>query len=310
MHYTGTIWRPPYEADSLLLEVTAGCTHHKCKFCTLYADLPFKFRMTPMETIESDLLEVQMLRHSPEAKALAALSGRKPRPITRAFLTGANPFVLQTEKLLAIASLIRRYLPTVENLGCFARITDSKNKTDDDLRRLKDAGFSALTIGVETGDDDALACMRKGYNSTDILRECKRLEQAGISYGFFYLAGICGAGKCGAGALASARIFNQLHPFLIGANMLTVYPDSELYQEIKRGNWQEAGELEKYAELRTLVANLAIPTQFAALGASNAIPLTGTLPSEREKLLATLDEILAEVSEENLARYRKGVRHL
>lgn len=62
MHYTGTIWRPPYEADSLLLEVTAGCTHHKCKFCTLYSDLPFKFRMTPMEDIERDLLEVQTLR--------------------------------------------------------------------------------------------------------------------------------------------------------------------------------------------------------------------------------------------------------
>ena len=58
MHYTGTIWRPPYEADSLLLEVTAGCTHHRCKFCTLYSDLPFKFRMSPMEDIESDLLEV------------------------------------------------------------------------------------------------------------------------------------------------------------------------------------------------------------------------------------------------------------
>ena len=58
MHYTGTIWRPPYEASSLLLEVTAGCTHHKCKFCTLYNDLPFKFRMSPMEDIEADLQEV------------------------------------------------------------------------------------------------------------------------------------------------------------------------------------------------------------------------------------------------------------
>ena len=70
MHFTGTIWRPPYEADSLLLEVTAGCTHHKCKFCTLYGDLPFKFRMTPMEDIENDLLEVQTLRTNPYSKML------------------------------------------------------------------------------------------------------------------------------------------------------------------------------------------------------------------------------------------------
>ena len=75
MHYTGTIWRPPYEADSLLLEVTAGCTHHKCKFCTLYSDLPFKFRMTPIEDIESDLLEVQVLRNNPASIITNKLHG-------------------------------------------------------------------------------------------------------------------------------------------------------------------------------------------------------------------------------------------
>lgn len=90
MHYTGTIWRPPYEADSLLLEVTAGCTHHKYKFCTLYSDLPFKFRMTPMEDIERDLLEVQTLRTNPYSKMLTRLQGKDdPEPIQRVFLTGA-----------------------------------------------------------------------------------------------------------------------------------------------------------------------------------------------------------------------------
>lgn len=79
MHYTGTIWRPPYEADSLLLEVTAGCTHHRCKFCTLYSDLPFKFRMTPMEDIAQDLLEVQTLRTNPVSKMLIRLQ-RKDTP--------------------------------------------------------------------------------------------------------------------------------------------------------------------------------------------------------------------------------------
>ena len=100
MHYTGTIWRPPYEADSLLLEVTAGYTHHKCKFCTLYSDLPFKFRMTPIEDIESDLLEVQVLRNNPASIITNKLQGLpRPKPIQRVFLTGANPFVLQTNSL-------------------------------------------------------------------------------------------------------------------------------------------------------------------------------------------------------------------
>lgn len=311
MHYTGTIWRPPYEADSLLLEVTAGCTHHKCKFCTLYSDLPFKFRMTPMEDIERALLEVQILRTNPYSKMLTRLQGKDdPEPIQRVFLTGANPFVLKTEKLLEIASLIHRYLPSVESIGCFARITDSVNKTDEEFLRLRQAGYNGLTIGVETGDDTALAFMYKGYTSRDILTQCKRLEQADIEYGFFYLTGISGKGRSEAGAKASAEVFNQLHPFLIGPNMLTIYPESDLYQEIQNGNWEEEGELEKYRELRTLVENLNISTYFAAMGASNAFQLRGKLPEEKEKLLATLDRIISEVSEEDLRRYRDNLPHL
>lgn len=311
MHYTGTIWRPPYEADSLLLEVTAGCTHHKCKFCTLYNDLPFKFRMTPMEDIERDLLEVQTLRTNPYSKMLTRLQGKDdPEPIQHVFLTGANPFVLKTEKLLEIASLIHRYLPSVESIGCFARITDSVNKTDEELLRLRQAGYNGLTIGVETGDDSALAFMHKGYTSRNILTQCKRLEQADIEYGFFYLTGISGKGRGEAGAKASAEVFNQLHPFLVGPNMLTIYPESDLYQEIQNGNWEEEGELEKYRELRTLVENLNISTYFAAMGASNAFQLRGKLPEEKENLLATLDRIISEVSEEDLRHYRDNLPHL
>ena len=311
MHYTGTIWRPPYEADLLLLEVTAGCTHHKCKFCTLYSELLFKFRMTPMEDIERDLLEVQILCTNPYSKMLTRLQGEDdPEPIQRVFLTGANPFVLKTEKLLEIAALIHKYLPSVESIGCFARITDSVNKTDEQLLQLRQAGYNGLTIGVETGDDAALAFMRKGYTTSDILTQCKRLEQADIEYGFFYLTSISGKGHGEAGAKASADVFNQLHPFLVGPNMLTIYPESDLYQEIQNGNWEEKGELEKYRELRTLVENLNISTCFAAMGASNAFQLRGKLPEDKEKLLATLDRIISEVSEEDLQRYRRNLRHL
>lgn len=107
MHYTGTIWRPPYEADSLLLEITAGCTHHKCKFCTLYSDLPFPFRMSPIKAIENDLLEVQTLRYNPVSQMSRQLGkSSEPHPIKRAFLTGANPFVLKTERLLQILKIV------------------------------------------------------------------------------------------------------------------------------------------------------------------------------------------------------------
>lgn len=299
MHYTGTIWRPPYEASSLLLEVTAGCTHHKCKFCTLYEELPFKFRMSPLEDIEADLKE---------AHSIFRLWNT--RKVTRTFLTGANPFVLKFDRLMAIADLIHKYFPTNESIGCFARVTDVTLKTDDELIALRKAGYDGLTIGIETGDDEALQFMNKGYLAVDIAKQCKRLDQAGISYSFFYLTSISGAGRGEIGAKLTADICNQIHPKLIGANMLTIYPESELYQEIQRGTWVEESEIEKYQEVKALIENLSIPVTFAAMGASNAFQLYGVLPQEKEQLLATIDKIISEVGEEKLRQYRKHLPHL
>lgn len=299
MHYTGTIWRPPYEASSLLLEVTAGCTHHKCKFCTLYEELPFKFRMSPLEDIEADLKE---------ANSIFRLWNT--RKVTRTFLTGANPFVLKFDRLIAIADLIHKYFPTNESIGCFARVTDVTLKTDDELIALRKTGYDGLTIGIETGDDEALQFMNKGYLAIDIVKQCKRLDQAGISYSFFYLTSISGAGRGEIGAKLTADVCNQIHPKLIGANMLTIYPESELYQEIQRGTWVEESEIEKYQEVKSLIENLSIPVTFAAMGASNAFQLYGVLPREKEQLLATIDKIISEVGEEKLRQYRKHLPHL
>ena len=299
MHYTGTIWRPPYEAASLLLEVTAGCTHHQCKFCTLYADLPFSFRMSPLEDIEADL-----------AEAKEAYRRFAHHNVSRVFLTGANPFVLKFDRLMEIANLIHNYFPKVVTIGSFARVTDITLKSDEELAALYKAGYDGLTIGMETADDQALRFMNKGYLASDIVEQCKRLDQAGIRYSFFYLTGISGAGRGEIGAKATADICNQLHPVRIGANMLTIYPDSALYQEIRQGNWKAESEIEKYQEIRTLVENLKVPTIFAALGASNAFQIQSVLPKEKGKLLAFLDDVIENVGEEKLQRYRRSVHHL
>ena len=298
MHYTGTIWRPPYEAGSLLLEVTAGCTHHKCKFCTLYNDLPFTFRLSPLEDIEADLQE---------AAKRNRMWGWKDR---RVFLTGANPFVLRYTFLMEIAGLVKKYFPSYRSIGSFARITDISMKSDKELIQLKKAGFNGLTIGIETADDKALGFMNKGYSKNDILVQCRRLEQAGISYKFFYLVGISGKNKGTEGAKVTAEICNQLHPELVGANMLTIYKNSLLYQEIRKGNWRPESEMEKYKEMKTLVKNLSIETEFAAMGASNAVQLYGILPKDRMKLLSVLDGIIDNVDEKELEYYRKNLRHL
>ncbi len=311
MHYTGTIWRPPYEAASLLLEATAGCTHHKCKFCTLYNDLPFQFKMSPLKDMESDLQEAQLWNTDPVSMLSARMQGfQRPEPIRRVFLTGANPFVLNYDRLMKISDSIHQYLPSVRTIGCFSRVTDISLKSDEELSFLHRAGYDGLTIGIETGDDKALRFMNKGYTAADIVTQCGRLDRAGIRYSFFYLVGISGAGRGESGAKVTAGVCNQLHPQLIGANMLTLYPDSELYQEILRGNWKESGEIEKYREVRTLIQELEIPTEFAAMGASNAFQFHGSLPEEKETLITKLDAIISSVREEDLREYRRNLPHL
>lgn len=294
MHYTGTIWRPPYEAWSALLQVTAGCTHHKCKFCTLYEDLPFKFRMSPLSEIEEDIEEIYHITPN----------------VTRLFLTGANPFVLETDKLKEIARTAKQYLQKLTSIGCFSRITDISPKSVDDLKSLRALGYNRITIGVETGDDESLNFMNKGYAAADILEQCGKLEEAGIEYDFFYLTGIYGKGKSKEGARKTAALFNQLNPKLIGASMLTVYPSSELYKEIQKGNWEEESETEKYEEMKLLIENLEIPTVFAAMGASNLLHMQGNLPKDKEMLIGEIDRLIESFGEKRLREYRTNLKHL
>lgn len=294
MHYTGTIWRPPYEAYSLLIQVTAGCTHHACKFCTLYEDLPFKFKLSPFSEVEEDL----------------AQANRYYGNVPRVFFTGANPFVLSTDKLKTLAEMVRKYYPKIKSIGCFARITDIIPKSVDELKELHALGYDGLTIGVETGSDEALAFMNKGFQVKDVLEQCRKLEEAGISYNFFYLTGIYGAGGGEKGAIQTAEIFNQLHPQIIESSMLTIYPTSELYQEILKGNWKEENEIEKLIELRTLVDRLSIETRIVTDGASNLIQVRGNLPKDKKRLLEHLDYQISNADESMLREYRVNLKHL
>ena len=294
MHYTGTIWRPPYEASSLLIEVTVGCTHHKCKFCTLYDDLPFKFRMSPLEDIEADLAEAQ----------------EYSKRVKRVFLTGANPFVMKFERLKEIADLIHKYLPNCQTIGCFARITDITLKTDDELKALHELGYDSITIGVETGYGEILEFMNKGYTPEEIITQSHRLDDANIKYNYFYISGLSGAERGKIGALETAKVFNQTHPQIIGSSMLTIYPDSELFSEIQAGNWSEETELEKLEELKTLIENLDIPVYFATLGESNALFVQGQLPKDKAEMITYLEKMCKTQSESELRHYRTHLKHL
>ena len=291
LHFTGTVWRPPHEALSVLLQVTVGCTHHACKFCGLYGDL--RFRVSPMAEIDADLQIIA--RWQPQAR--------------RVFLVGAT-FVLSYERLVQLADRIRDRLPKVQTIGMFARVDDIARKTDAELRELRARGFTGLSIGTETGDDPTLLRMNKGTTAAEILFQSRRLDDAGIEYYFTYMTGLAGAGNGERAARATAELFNRTHPFLIGVVSLTVFPDTVLGREVQAGLFREAGELERLDELRTLLERLEIPVTIDAHTVSNAVPLFGRLPEDRTRLLRELDMAQAVSDERDLAAYRRSIEHL
>lgn len=292
LHFTGTVWRPPHEAYSVLLQATTGCTHHACKFCGLYGGL--RFRVSPMEEIEADLRIIA--RWQPRAR--------------RIFLVGANPFALGFGRLVRLADRIRDRLPKVQSIGMFARVDDIARKTDAQLRELRAYGFTGLSIGTETGDDPTLLRMNKGTTAAEIIAQSRRLDEAGIEYYFTYMSGLAGAGNGQRAARVTADVFNRTHPYLIGLVSLTVFPDTVLAREVQTGEFREAGELERLDEVRTLLERLEIATTIAGQTVSNPVPLFGRLPEDRARLLRELDDARTTLHETALAKYRRNIGHL
>lgn len=217
--------------------------------------------------------------------------------------------MLKADRLLEIARLVKQYFPAIQTVGCFARVTDISLKTDGELDRLRAAGYDGLTVGVETGDGPSLAFMDKGYTPEDILAQCQRLDRAGIGYNFSTSPASPGRGRgsgaqkparrCSTGSTPAHRLLHAHHLPRFGA-----VPGNP------GGNWAEAGEIEKFQELKALVSYLDIPVTFAALGASNAYQFQGRLPEDREALLSALDRIIRRESEDRLRSYRTALPHL
>lgn len=211
MHFSGRTWRPHYEADSCIIELTAGCAYGKCSFCNLYENEPF--RMASLGQFEEDLQEIK--DYQPHARRL--------------FLTGANPFALSYERLKPYVLTVRDYLIKCQSIAMFASIRDIQNKEVWQLRKLRAMGVNGLSIGTESGDDDTLALAGKGYTADDILKQCRKLDEAGIEYYFVYMTGLAGKGGGTRNAVNSARLFSRLNPYFISVDALTLFPNTKLY---------------------------------------------------------------------------------
>lgn len=292
LHFTGQVWRPPYEANSQLLQVTSGCTWHRCKFCSLYHGT--SFRMSPLSEVEEDLRVIKQWQ--PRAR--------------RVYLTGANPFALSYDKLMNIANLLRKYLPHMVSFGMFARVTDIIPKSVEELKNLRHMKLDSINIGMETAHDPTLEKMNKGYQAADILTQLSKLDEAGIRYNLFYLNGLGGKGMGVESAIATADVINKLHPCIINIVSLTIFPESRLYQEMIDGAYEEEPEIERLIETRTLIERLNVKVNILGHHVSNTVPITGALPYDRAAILQEFDTAIAEFPEEELKSYRDRIWHL
>lgn len=292
MHFHGPIIRSQTDADSLFIEVTAGCSHNACTFCNFYKDTPFM--VAPLSQIEEDLKEAK--REWPNAKSIWA--------------SGGNPFVLSTEKQIAVWDLMKKYYPDAR-ISTYATISDFKQKSVEDIKKIKAHGLDEIMIGIETGDDDVLSFVNKGYTAQDILDAGKKMDEAGITYRMIYLGGLAGKGKLVESAKKSAQIFNQIHPYYMMLTNVSVLPGTKLYNQMQAGEWTEATEKERIEEIRTLIAELNIPITINSGTSTSSVRFEVTLPQEKEQILSELDKTIDQFDEQTeaaLAQWRHSMR--
>lgn len=292
MHFTGTVYRNPYWPTWPLLEITQGCTHNRCKFCTMYKEVPF--RMSPMEWIEEDLREIAQT--DPDALTIQLLS--------------ANPLAPTYNKLAPIFEMIHKYLPKMEYIYLAGRVTDLRNKTVEELKKLKELGMREISLGVESGDDWTLDRIQKGYHAEDILEQCHKLEEAGIDYWMTFLNGVAGRSHSREHALNSAKIFSQCRPMLVGTGGLTLFPGTPLLEEAQRGEFDPLTEKEMLEELKLFVENLNCDCSFITHH-TVAANLTGpNFLSRKEKIVAALDNTIRHGDMDRMATIRQNKRTL
>lgn len=290
MHYTGQTFRPPREAYSPLLEVTVGCSHNECTYCAMYKDV--SFRRAPKEQVIADLQEL-----SPYADRL-----------DRIFLLNGDPFILDTEYLLEIADWIYEYLPNIETITCYASIFDIKNKSVEDLKRLRKAGYNQLYIGIETAHDPTLKRIKKGCTQEDEYRELAKLEEAGIDWICMVMSGIAGKEDSFAHAEETAALLNKHQPLSVSPLTTSVHAGTELAAEVARGEFVPLTEGDILLEEIHLLEHLDLNPRalFFGVHAYNTAPVIGRFSEKEEmlrKLRAVYDSMTKEQKNARLQRY-------
>lgn len=275
LYQNSTVYRPPQENESILVEVATGCSWHQCTFCDFARD---PFALLPLETIRANV----------ETLAQLAPQGH------RVFLLGQNALVRSTQELLEIFGYLHHYLPQVQEISMYARADDILRKSPQELQELRQMGLSDLHVGVESGSDTVLLQSQKGETAMQLLQAFQRLDAAGIGYFVTSILGLGGKQLWKAHAIETARLYNRIHPKQIWVLALRLFPATPLHKAASRGEFEPLTPRELLLEERLLLESLEVETFFMDTTVMNKYTIAGPLPTGKAGLIQAINRLLTD----------------
>ena len=275
MKYEGLVYRPPSEARSLIVQLTIGCAHNSCTFCTMYKDKTFRIR--PVSEILADFEEG------------AALYGSRVR---RIFLADGDALVMKTEELLEILDFAVKKFPYLERISSYGTPGDILRKTEEELKQLRKAGLELIYMGAESGCEQVLEDIRKGVSRDEIIRAGKKLKACGMDASVTLISGLGGRKLLEEHAVDSASLISEINPRYVGFLTLMLDETAPIMEKIRNGSMELLSPQEVLEEMRLFLKHVHSPgTIFRSNHASNYIALKGTLDRDIPRMLDLLDEV-------------------
>jgi radical SAM superfamily enzyme YgiQ (UPF0313 family) len=274
--YDSPLYRPPSEANSMIFQVTLGCSFNKCSFCNMYRTKEYIER--PWDEIKTEI-------------ELAA----KAYPETqRVFLADGDALNLATDKLIQILEYIHVKFTNLKRVSCYAMPKNILQKKDDDLDNLRAAGLGMLYVGLETGNDVLLKKVTKGATSKGIIQSCQKARRHGYTLSCMIILGLGGKTHTNEHIRDTARVVSEIAPDYLGA--LTLYLEDGIYNEFMTKFDEPFTPLDDIAvveELERLISDMnpLTPVIFRANHASNVYSVGGTIPNDKEKLLSLIRQL-------------------
>ena len=276
MHYEGPIYRPPSEADSLLIQATLGCPHNKCSFCTVYKKGP-RFSIRPLPEICADIDEASDLYGA---------------GVQSVFFPAGNTIAMPTKDLAAICRYSDMKFPNLQRMTVYGSSPYIVKKELPEMRLLRQAGLSRIHVGLESGDDTILKRVKKGTSATEQIRAGQIVKQADIQLSEYVILGLGGIERSQTHAINTAEAINAIKPDFVRLRTLVPKINTLLLYQIKKGRFQLLSPHQVLHETRLLIENLSISTVLTSDHYTNYINLSGKLPDEKDRLLEAVNQAL------------------